>query len=130
MVWEYLVECRTFNLLVPSSTNSPGANLNITVYGDGPEGGVACRFTRLLCAPNLNIYFHMLFLGGVYIDSTGGTRTRFRRVKAPTSSELTQLTYAIAKRIALYLEHHGLLTNLSGGLSSGCRPDRVVESAQ
>ena len=74
MVREYLAECRTFNLLVLSSTNSPGANLNITVYGDGPEGGVACCYTRLLCALNLNTHFHMLFLDGVYIDSTGGTR--------------------------------------------------------
>jgi len=44
---------------------------------------------------------------GVYIDSTRGSRTRFRRVKAPTSDELTQLTHAIARRInsnaALYL---------------------------
>jgi hypothetical protein len=46
----------------------------------------------------------MLFLDGVYIDSTGGFRTRFRRVKAPTSDELTQLTHAIARRIAHYLE--------------------------
>jgi len=43
----------------------------------------------------------MLFLDGVYIDSTGGSRTRFRRVKALTSDELT---HAIAQRIAHYPE--------------------------
>lgn len=43
------------------------------------------------------------------IDSTRGSRTRFRRVKAPSSDELTQLTHAIARRIAHYLERQGLL---------------------
>ena len=55
---------RTFNPLVLSSTNSPVANLNITVYGDGPEGGIACRYTRLLCALNLNIIFICCFWTG------------------------------------------------------------------
>jgi hypothetical protein len=57
----------------------------------------------------LNIHFHMLFLDGVYIDSTFGTGTRFRLVRAPTSDELTQLTHTIARRIARYLECQGLL---------------------
>ena len=51
----------------------------------------------------------MLFLDGVYIDSTGGTRTRFRRVKALTSDELTQLTHTISRRTACYLDRQGLL---------------------
>ena len=51
----------------------------------------------------------MLFLDGVYIDSTHGSRARFRWVKAPTSNELTQLTHIIAHRVARYLERQGLL---------------------
>ncbi len=34
---------------------------------------------------------------------------RFRRVKAPTNDELTQLTHTIARRIARFLERQGLL---------------------
>ena len=51
----------------------------------------------------------MLFLDGVYSDSPHGFRARFRWVKAPTSEDLTQLTHAIAQRIARYLERQGLL---------------------
>jgi len=47
---------------------------------------------------NLNIHFHMLFLDGIYADNKHGT-SRFRRVKAPTSDELTQLTHTIAHRV-------------------------------
>jgi hypothetical protein len=57
----------------------------------------------------LNIHFHMLFLDGVYIDSTHGSRVQFRWVKAPTSDELSQFTHTIARRIARYLERQGLL---------------------
>ena len=51
----------------------------------------------------------MLFLDGVYVDRTHGSGTRFRRVRAPTSDELTRLTHTIAKRIARCLERQGLL---------------------
>ena len=51
----------------------------------------------------------MLFLDGVYIDCADKSLVRFRRVKAPTSDELTQLTPTIARRIARYLERQGLL---------------------
>ncbi len=57
---------------------------------------------------SLNIHFHMLFLDGVYVEGSGST-ARFRWVKAPTSGELTQLTHTIARRIARFLERHGLL---------------------
>jgi len=50
----------------------------------------------------------MLFLDGVYVDSAGSS-TRFRRVKAPTGSELNQLSHTIARRLARYLERQGLL---------------------
>ncbi len=51
----------------------------------------------------------MLFLDGVYFDSTHGSHARFRWVKAPTSDELTQLTHTIAQRVDRYLERQGLL---------------------
>jgi ribosomal protein S27E len=57
---------------------------------------------------NLNIHFHMLFLDGIYADNKHGT-SRFRRVKAPTSDELTQLTHTIAHRVGRYLERQSLL---------------------
>ncbi len=51
----------------------------------------------------------MLFLDGVYIDSRHGANPCFRRVKTPTSDELTQLTHTIARRVGRYLERRGLL---------------------
>ena len=55
------------------------------------------------------VHFHMLYLAGVYIDSTHGSGTRFRWVKAPTHDELTQLTHSIAQRAAHYLERQRML---------------------
>jgi len=49
-----------------------------------------------------------IFHGG-YIDSTRGSGTLFRWVKAPTSDELIQLTPTIARRFARFLERQGLL---------------------
>jgi hypothetical protein len=71
--------------------------------------GAVTLIQRFGSALNLNIHFHMLFLDGVYVDRTHGSATRFRRVRAPTSDELSQLTHIIAQRIAHYLEHQGLL---------------------
>ena len=42
------------------------------------------------------------------MDSAGSS-TRFRWVKAPTNSELNQLSHTIAGRLARYLERQGLL---------------------
>ena len=69
------------------------------------QTGAVTLIQRFGSALNLNIHFHMLFLDGVY--SSHGLR--FRRVKAPSSNELTQLTHTIAKRIGRFLEHQGLL---------------------
>jgi len=71
--------------------------------------GAVTLIQRFGGALNLNIHFHMLFLDGVYVDRTHGSGTRFRRVRAPTSDELSQLTHIIALRIAGYLERQGLL---------------------
>ncbi len=42
------------------------------------------------------------------------SRARFRRVKAPTSDELTHLTHTIAYRVARYLERQNLLVRDAG----------------
>jgi hypothetical protein len=70
--------------------------------------GAVTLIQRFGGALNLNVHFHMLFLDGVYVDSAGSS-TRFRRVKAPTNSELNQLSHTIAHRLARYLERQGLL---------------------
>ena len=63
---------------------------------------------------SLNIHFHVLFLDGVYIDSSHGSRARFRWVKAPTNEGLTRLTHTIAHRVARYLDRQGLLVRDAG----------------
>jgi len=80
------------------------------------KSGAVTLIQRFGGALNLNIHFHMLFLDGVYIDidSRHGTNPRFRRVKAPTSDELTQLAHTIARRIGRYLERRGLLERDTG----------------
>jgi hypothetical protein len=50
----------------------------------------------------------MLFLDGVYVERAGSS-IRFHWVKAPTKSELNQLSHTIAHRLARYLERQGLL---------------------
>jgi len=50
----------------------------------------------------------MLFLDGVYVDRSDGS-PRFRRVKAPSGAELTQLADTIARRVGRFLERQGLL---------------------
>jgi ribosomal protein S27E len=71
------------------------------------QTGAVTLIQRFGSALNLNIHFHMLFLDGVYIDASNGTR--FRWVKAPTSGELTQLAHRIAQRVGRFLERQGLL---------------------
>ncbi len=58
-------------------------------------------------ALNLNVHFHILLLDGVYMDGLSGSR--FRWVKAPTSTELMHLSYTIAHRVSRFLERQGLL---------------------
>ena len=47
------------------------------------QTGAVTLVQRFVGALNLNIHFHMLFLDGVYLDSTPRTNPGFRRVKAP-----------------------------------------------
>ncbi len=71
--------------------------------------GAVTWVQRFGSALNANIHFHMLFLDGAYVDGAPGPSMRFRRVKAPSSAELTQLTHTIAQRVGRFLERHGLL---------------------
>lgn len=68
------------------------------------HAGAVTLIQRFGSALNLNIHYHMLFLDGVYVDGN-----KFRRVKSPTSAELTQLAHTIAQRIGRFLERQGLL---------------------
>ena len=72
------------------------------------QTGAVTLIQRFGGALNLNIHFHMLFLDGVYIEDNYGA-SRFRRVKAPTSDELSNLTHTIAHRVGRCLERRGLL---------------------
>jgi hypothetical protein len=56
----------------------------------------------------------MLFLDGVYTGRAHGCTAWFRRVKAPTGAELTQLAHTIAHRVARHLERQGLLVRDEG----------------
>ena len=78
------------------------------------QTGAVTLIQRFGGALNLNVHFHMLFLDGVYIDAKHGNKIRFRRVKAPTRDELTQLTHTIAHRVGRYLERRGLLERDTG----------------
>jgi hypothetical protein len=64
---------------------------------------------RFGSALNLNVHFHMLFLDGVYIDSFDKKKQIFKRVKAPTASQLNGLVHKLSQRIARFLTKQGLL---------------------
>ena len=78
------------------------------------KSGAVTLIQRFGGALNLNIHFHMLLLDGVYFDSRPRANPGFRRVKAPTGDELTQLTHTIARRVGRYLERQGLLVRDTG----------------
>ena len=80
------------------------------------QTGAVTLIQRFGSALNLNIHFHMLFLDRVYIGGSNGHPVRFRRVKAPTSGELTRLTHTIARRVAHHLEREGLLEKDTGNI--------------
>jgi hypothetical protein len=63
---------------------------------------------RFGSALNLNIYFHILFLDGVYVYRDNRP-PRFQRVKAPDKGELEELVQLISRRVGRCLERQGLL---------------------
>jgi ribosomal protein S27E len=80
------------------------------------QTGAVTLIQRFGSALNLNIHFHMLFLDGVFFDAIHCDKPFFRRVKAPTSDELTQLTRTIAQRVGRYLERQGLMERDTGNI--------------
>ena len=78
-----------------------GSALNLNIH-------LMCMDARMPRAHGCAGAAHMLFLDGVYVDNPHGA-ARFRWVKAPTNTELTQLAHTIAHRVGRYLERQGLL---------------------
>ena len=74
---------------------------------DGATGAVTL-IQRFGSALNLNIHFHILFLGGVYVYRDNRP-PRFQRVRAPDKSELEDLVQLISQRAGRCLERLGLL---------------------
>jgi len=69
-----------------------------------------------------NLCILMKILGGISHLVCGGRLDRFRRVKAPSTAQLSQLTYTIAHRIARYLERQGC-----PGFQTQCEPDGAAQ---
>ncbi len=69
--------------------------------------GAVTYIQRFGSALNLNIHFHMLFLEGVITEEQG--QTKFKRVKAPSHSDMERVVDNISHRIAAYLEKAGLI---------------------
>jgi len=70
--------------------------------------GAVTLIQRFGSALNLNLYFHTLFIDGVYQHKING-KLRFHRVNAPAASELNPLVATISQRVARHLECQGLL---------------------
>ena len=77
-------------------------------YGAMRRGDLIQRFGSAL---NLNIHFHMLWLDGVYEDTTERPqrKPRLHRTRAPTSAQLTELANTIAHRVCRHLTRKGWL---------------------
>jgi ribosomal protein S27E len=69
--------------------------------------GAVTYIQRFGSALNLNIHFHMLFLEGVITQTQG--QTSFKRVRAPSHSDMERIVNTISHRIAQYLEKVGLI---------------------
>ena len=97
---------------------------------DGACTGAVTLIQRFGGALNLNVHFHMLFLDGVYVERPDGT-LRFRRIGAPTSTELDELTRTIAHRAGRLLERRGLLERDAEGAwlvgDDGAEPTPIDE---
>lgn len=78
---------------------------------DTAQCGAVTLIQRFGSALNLNVHFHMLWLDGVYEDTTERPqrKPRLRRTRAPTSAQLTQLASTIAHRVCRHLTRQGWL---------------------
>ena len=70
--------------------------------------GAVTLIQRFGSALNLNVHFHMIFVGGVYLVD-GEHVPIFRHVPAPTGTELQSLVQRIAERVGRVLEKRGLI---------------------
>jgi hypothetical protein len=77
-----------------------------------------CRAVTLIqrfgSALNLNVHFHMLWLDGVFEDTTEQSqqpprKPRLHRARAPTTAQLTELAGKIAHRVCRHLTRKGWL---------------------
>lgn len=77
--------------------------------------GAVTFIQRFGSALNLNVHFHMLFLDGVYVtrchagDGGNGSQV-FRRVSAPTKTDLEAVLQQLSTRLARLLVKEGVLT--------------------
>jgi len=81
------------------------------VEGARAQCGAVTLIQRFGSALNLNVHFHMLWLDGVYEDTTDRPqrKPRLRRSRAPTSAQLTELAGTIAHRVCRHLARRGWL---------------------
>lgn len=71
--------------------------------------GAVTFIQRFGSALNLNVHFHMLFLGGIYMDGFKKEKQVFKQVKAPTTTELNALVHILSQRVARFFTKQGLL---------------------
>ncbi len=71
------------------------------------DTGAVTLVQRFGSALNLNVYFHLLLLDGVYL-TRGANPPVFRHVAAPSAKELQALVEQIAARVGQALERRGL----------------------
>jgi hypothetical protein len=72
------------------------------------QTGAVTLIQQFGSALNLNVYFQVLLLDGVYIETKCG-KTRFQPTNATERLELLELVHTISHRVAGYLEREGIL---------------------
>ena len=93
--------------------------------------GAVTFIQRSGSALNLNVHFHMLFLDGIYTDGFNEEKQVFRRVKAPTATELNALLHILSQRVARFLTKQGWLVEDSDNRYlnlDGLTPDPMQDS--
>ena len=90
--------------LIPTHLIQKGGAKHCTV-----RTGAVAFIQRLGSELNLNVHFYMLFLDGIYMDGFNKEKQVFKRVKAPTATELNALSHKFSQRVAQFLTKQGLL---------------------
>ena len=85
---------------------------------DTAQCGVVTLIQRFGSALDLNVHVHMPWLEGEYEKTTGPPqrKPRLRRVRAPTSAQLTQLADTIPHRVCRHLVRRGWLEGEYGSV--------------